>query len=263
VRVRHVLARVAPGGDDAAARKKIDEASARVNKGEDFAKVAQALSDDAATRGRGGELGFVSEGLFDEAFAQAALALEAGQVSAPVKTPSGWHLVKAEEVVPAKKVSVDEARETIARELLVSDRAKALARERAEAALSQAKAGKLAPVKIGDETVAPEETGPFGRATAFIPKLGEAPALLQDALAAKSGQALPKVYDTAAGPVVAVVKQRETPDPKAFEGQREAVMTRLRNRKESQVEGAWLRSLRNGARIETNDALIAAAARRE
>jgi peptidyl-prolyl cis-trans isomerase D len=263
VRVRHVLARVAPGADDAAAKKKIDDASARVKKGEDFAKVAQALSDDEATRGRGGELGFVSEGLFDDAFAQAALALEPGQVSQPVRTQSGWHLVKAEQVVPAKKTSLDEARETIARELLVGDRAKALARQRAEAALAQAKAGKLAAVKIGDQTFSPEDTGAFGRATAFVPKLGEVPDLIQDAFAAKAGQALPKPYDTAAGPVVAVVKQRETPDPKAFEGQRGALETRLRNRKSAQVEGAWLRTLRDGAKIETNAALVASASRQQ
>lgn len=259
VRVRHVLARVAPGGDDASAKKKIDEASARVKQGEDFAKVAQALSDDEATKARGGELGFVSEGLFDDAFAAAALALEPGQVSAPVRTPSGWHLVQAEEVVPAKRVSLEDARETIARELLVNDRAASLAREKASATLAAAKAGKpLAPVRLGSQTISPEETGAVGRATPFVPKIGEAAGILQDAFAAKAGQALPKVYDTPAGPLVAVVTRRDIPDPKAFEAQRNAIETRLRHRKESQVEGAWVRSLRDGARVETNAALVAA-----
>jgi peptidyl-prolyl cis-trans isomerase D len=234
-----------------------------VKKGEDFAKVAQALSEDEATRGRGGDLGFVSEGLFDDAFAAAALALEAGQVSAPVRTASGWHLVKAEEVVPGKKVSLDEAREEIARELLTQDRARALAQERAQAALAQAKGGKLAPVKLGSQTIAPEETGAFGRSTPFVPKIGEAKGLVQDALAAKAGQPLPRVYDTPAGPVVAVVTERRTPDPKAFDGQREAVEGRLRRQKESQVEGAWLRSLRTGANVATNQELLAAAAQQQ
>ncbi len=267
VRVRHVLARVAPGADDGAAKKKMEEAQARLKRGEEFSKVAEALSDDEATRAHGGDVGFVSEGLFDDAFTAAALALAQGQVSGPVRTSAGWHLLKAEEVLPAKRVSLDEARETIARELLVKDRALALARERAQAALAAAKAGKpLAPVRLGSETVAPEETGPFGRGTPFLPKIGDAPGLLQDAFAAKTGQALPKIYDTPAGPVVAVVKERETPDAKAFEGQREALETRLRNRKESQVVGAWLKSMRSAASVETNEMFLAAAghgARRE
>jgi peptidyl-prolyl cis-trans isomerase D len=259
VRVRHVLAKVPPGGDDAAARKRIEEARARIAKGEDFGKVAMALSDDEATKARGGEIGFVSEGLFDDAFAKAALSLEKGKVSEPVRSASGWHLVQAEEVVPAKTIPLDQARDTIARELLVKDRAAAMAREKAEAALAAVRSGKpLAPVKVGAESVSPEDTGPFSRSTPFVPKIGEAQGLIADAFAAKAGQALPRLYDTPAGPVVAVVKDRETPDPKAFDAQRGAIESRLRNRKESAVQTAWLRELRAGAKVETNPQLVAA-----
>jgi peptidyl-prolyl cis-trans isomerase D len=260
VRVRHILAKVAAGQDEAAAKKKISDAQARVAKGEDFGKVAEALSDDTASKARGGDVGFVSEGLFDDAFAKAALALDKGQVSEPVRSASGWHLLQAEEVVPAKTIPLGQAQAGIARELLVKDRAAALAKERAQVALDAARAGKpLATVKIGNQTAAPEETGPFGRSSPFVPKVGEAPGLLADALAAKTGQALPKIYDTPSGPVVAVVVKRETPDPKAFEAQREALETRLRNRKESQEQGAWLKALRASAKIETNQELLAAA----
>jgi peptidyl-prolyl cis-trans isomerase D len=270
VRVRHVLARVAPGTDDAAARKKIEEAKGRVQKGEDFAKVAAALSDDANTKDRGGELGFVSEGLFDPAFASAALALEKGQVSDPVKSASGWHLVQAEEVVPAKQIPLDAARPLIARDLLVKDRAKALAQERARAALAAAKGGKklaeLFPadgkgkaVTLGGQKIVADETGTFQRGVPFLPKLGAVPDLRADALAAKKGDVLPKVYETTAGPVVAVVTLRERPDPAQFEAQRASVETTLRNRKEAQVTTAWLEAVRKGAKIETNPAIAAAA----
>ena len=134
-----------------------------------------------------------------------------------------------------------------------------VAREKAEAALAAARSGKpLAPVKVGAGNFSPEDTGPFSRSTPFVPKIGEAQGLLADAFAAKAGQALPRVYDTPAGPVVAVVKERETPDPKAFDAQREAIESRLRNRKESAVQAAWLRELRAGAKVETNPQLLAA-----
>lgn len=267
VRVRHVLAK----GDDASARKKIEDARARVEKGEDFAKVAAAVSEDENTKDRGGEIGFVSEGLFDPAFASAALALEKGQLSEPVKSASGWHLVQAEEVVPAKQVPLDQARPEIARELVLRERAKALADERAKAALAAARGGKALadlfppadakakkPVKLGGQPVAADETGPFGRGAPFLPKLGEVADLRADAFAAKKGEVLPKIYETPGGPVVAVVTLRETPDPAKFEAQRDALETRLRNRKESQVTIAWLESLKKGAKIEMNPALAAA-----
>jgi peptidyl-prolyl cis-trans isomerase D len=266
VKLRHVLARAAPGGDDAAARKKIEDAAARVKKGEDFAKVAAALSDDENTKGRGGEIGFVSEGLFDEAFAKAALSLEAGQVSEPVKSASGWHLLKADEVVAARQIPLADARLEIARELLVKDRARKLADDRARAALEGAKKGKalsaLFPqqpaVKLGGQPVVAEETGPFSAGTSFLPKLGAAPDIVGDALARKKGDVLPRIYETPGGPVVAVVTLREKPDAAAFDSQRDAFETRMRNRKESQVVGAWLKALRDGAKVETNPTLVAA-----
>jgi peptidyl-prolyl cis-trans isomerase D len=261
VRVRHLLAKVPEGGSDDGAKKKIADAQARLAKGEDFGKVAEALSDDAGSKARGGEIGFVSEGLFDDAFAKAALGLEKGQISQPVRSASGWHLLQAEEVVPAKSVPLDQAKDGIARELLMKDRALALARERAQAALDAARAGKpLTAVKVGSQTANPEETGPFGRSSAFVPKVGDAPGLLADAFAAKAGQALPKLYDSPSGPVVAVVEKRDTPDPKSFATQREAIETRLRNRKEAQEQGGWMKALRAQARIETNPQLLAAAA---
>jgi peptidyl-prolyl cis-trans isomerase D len=272
VRVRHVLAKVAPGGDEETAKKRIEDAKARVEKGEDFAKVAAALSDDENTKGRGGEIGFVSEGLFDEAFASAALALEKGQLAGPVRSQVGWHLVQAEEVVPAKQVPLEQAAPQIARELVVKQRAKKLADERAQAALAAARAGKpLAdlfpgadakgkkPVKLGAQVVAAEETGPFGKGTPFVPKLGDLADLRNDAFAAKKGDLLPKVYATPAGPVVAAVTLRESPDAKTYDAQKTSLELRLRSRKEAQVQAAWLDALRKGAKVETNKALLAAA----
>jgi peptidyl-prolyl cis-trans isomerase D len=270
VRVRHVLARVGPAGDEAA-RKKIEDAAARVKKGEDFAAVVLAVSEDENTKARGGELGFVSEGLFDEAFAKAALGLEVGQVSEPVRSASGWHVVKAEEVVPAKKVSLDEARLALARELSVKDRAAKAARARAEAALAAAKAGKKLPElypaedaarktkprMVGGSPIVAQETGTFTADTEILPRLGAAPALAAAAFAANRGDVLPKVYETPEGLVVAAVVARERPDTAAFDVAGPAVKSRLRQEVGAQVIAAWMKSLRDGAKIEINPVYLA------
>lgn len=265
VQVRHVLARVA--SDEDAAKRKIEAAAERVKKGEDFAKVAAEVSEDENTKARGGDLGFVTENLLEKPFADAAFRLEQGQVSDPVRTNAGWHLIQAVEVVPARKVSKEDARPEIARELLVADRAQAAARERAETALAAAKGGKsltdLFPaegsnqVTYGGEPVKAQETGTFSASVASIPNLGAAPTLLADAVAAKAGTVLPHVYDVPGGAVVAVVKTRELPDPAQFEAQRGPVESRLRNRKETQVFTAVLDQLRKDAKVEVNDAYFA------
>ncbi len=120
-----------------------------------------------------------------------------------------------------------------------------------------AKAAKKAPVKLGEVVVAAESTGPFGEQGPFVPRVGAAPELAADALAANLGP-LGKVYETAQGPVVAVVESREKPDQAQFAAQREQVAQRLISRKEGQVQQAWLKQLRDAADVKLNPAVQAA-----
>jgi peptidyl-prolyl cis-trans isomerase D len=276
VKARHLLVKVAPGApgaDEVAAKQKADALAARLAKGEDFATLAAAESQDENTRAKGGDLGFVAEGLVEKPFADAALALAKGAVSAPVRTTSGWHLIKAEEVVEAKKTPLEAVKVELAKGLLKKDRAAALARERAAAALAAAKAGKpladlfpteeaakkakRAPVKLGATVVAADTTGLFGADGAFVPKLGAVEGLAAAAMATPVGKALPTVLETAQGPAVAVVVSREKPDEAQFAAQKDAIATRLRNRRESQVQQAWLKRLRDAAKVEINKDLTA------
>ena len=267
VKARHILVKLAPGGDEAAARARIDALSKRLQKGEDFAKVAAQSSDDQNTKARGGDLGFISEGLVEKPFADAAMALKPGGVSGPVRTGSGFHLIKVDEVIEARQVPLQAARLQIAAELLVEDRATALVTERSKATLAAVQAGQsltaLFPseasgkrvVKLGGVTVAADSTGLFGGEAAYLPKLGSVQGLAAAALAGTPGKPLPTVYPSAQGPIVAVVEKREQPDAALFEAQKADVATRLRNRRESQVQAAWLKQLREAGKVEVNPAL--------
>jgi peptidyl-prolyl cis-trans isomerase D len=267
VRARHILVKVASGGDDAAGKARIEALAARLQKGEDFAKLAASSSDDTNTRTRGGDLGFVSEGLVEKAFADAAFALPAGKVSAPIRTSSGWHLIRVDEVIEARKVPLEAARSEIAAEQLTTARALVLLDEKGAAALAAVKAGRklgdLFPaegsgkpvVKLGGTPVTADTTGLFSVEAAAVPKLGAVQGLVAAAAAATVGQPLPGPYPTPLGPVIAVVEKRERPDAATFEGQRQDVATRLRNRREGEVQSAWLKQLRDGAKVEVNPAL--------
>jgi len=278
VQARHVLFRAdekAAPEVDAAARKKADEVLARVQKGEDFAKLASQLSEDPGSKERGGDLGWFGAGVMAKPFEEAAFAAQKGALAGPVRTRFGWHVIQVTGVQEPEVVPPEKAAPEIAAELLREDLARAAATRRAEEALAQAKKGKtfadLFPpepdpkaarkgppaVKLGTELVRPDETGPFGVGTRpTVPRLGALPALFDDAFAAAGPRLLDKVYDSPTGPVIARVKLRQKPDPAQFAAKKGDVETRLRARREAQVEQAWMKDLREKARVQINQAYL-------
>lgn len=134
VRARHVLIRVAPGDDpdaaEQAAREKAEQAAARIRGGEPFEKVAQELSEDPGSKEMGGDLGFFPRGRMVKAFEEAAFALEPGTVSDPVQTPYGFHVIRVEEKRPAKRIPFEEAKASLARDLLRDEQGRQAADER-------------------------------------------------------------------------------------------------------------------------------------
>ena len=96
LRARHILLRTDENGTDAAIKAKLETLRARIAGGADFAKLASENSQDASTADRGGELGWFAQDAYGSDFGAQVAALQDGQVSAPFKTSSGWHLVERE-----------------------------------------------------------------------------------------------------------------------------------------------------------------------
>jgi len=97
-RAAHILVEVNDNVSEEQAKAKIDEVQARLDKGEDFAALAKQFSQDPGSANNGGDLGFAGAGVYDPAFEKALNSLTKGQVSAPVRTDFGWHLIKLEDV---------------------------------------------------------------------------------------------------------------------------------------------------------------------
>ncbi len=96
-KARHILISVADGQEDAA-RKQADAVEERLKKGEDFAKIAKEVSTDAGSKDQGGDLGWISRGTLTGPFEDTLFALKAGEVSAPVRTDDGIHVIRVDEV---------------------------------------------------------------------------------------------------------------------------------------------------------------------
>lgn len=104
VRARHILV------EDEAEAKKIH---ARVKAGEDFAKIAGEVSKDPGSGKEGGDLGFFTKERMVAPFAEAAFKLKPGEISDPVKTQFGWHVIKLEERRMKPLPTFDEVRREV------------------------------------------------------------------------------------------------------------------------------------------------------
>ena len=115
VHARHILIRVAPGDDKASkeAEDKIKAIIGRLKKGEDFAKVATEVTEDPSGKANGGDLGYFSKEQMVPEFSDVAFRLDKGQISDPVKTQFGWHVIKVEDKRTKAPPSFDEVKPQI------------------------------------------------------------------------------------------------------------------------------------------------------
>lgn len=97
-----------------------DEAKAiedRLKKGEDFAKIAQEKSKDTSSAVKGGDLGFFGPGTMVPEFDKVVFALQVNEISQPVKTQFGYHIIQLLEKKAAQKPTLEEARPKIEKQL--------------------------------------------------------------------------------------------------------------------------------------------------
>ena len=100
VHARHILFRVNDPNDQAASRAaeaKVKAVIDRLKKGEDFVTIANALTEDPSGKQNGGDLGYFDRNQMVPEFSEVAFKLEKGQISDPVKTQFGWHVLKVED----------------------------------------------------------------------------------------------------------------------------------------------------------------------
>ena len=93
-RAAHILISITDELDEAAALEKASELKARIDAGDDFAEIAKAESQDEGSATEGGDLGFSAKGVYVSGFEDALFALNEGEVSEPVKTEFGYHIIK-------------------------------------------------------------------------------------------------------------------------------------------------------------------------
>jgi parvulin-like peptidyl-prolyl isomerase len=109
-------------------RKEADDIYAQLKNGADFATLAKKYSTDAASAKNGGDLGTAPRAQWVKPFGDAAWALKTGEISEPVKSQFGWHIIKAlGDIEPATTKPLSELHDTIKEQLLAKAKDKRMA----------------------------------------------------------------------------------------------------------------------------------------
>ncbi len=103
VHAEHILIAKGKDGSYKNALKKAEKIYKELKKGASFGKLAKEYSDDPGSRVRGGDLGYIQKNQLVKPFADAAFSLKIGEISKPVKTQFGYHIIK---VISRKESSV-------------------------------------------------------------------------------------------------------------------------------------------------------------
>jgi peptidyl-prolyl cis-trans isomerase D len=143
VKARHILIEVdASGGPEAeaSARARAEGIKKELDEGKDFAKLAAQHSRDPLTASKGGDLGYFERGQMLPEFDEAAFSLKPGEVSAPVRTAKGFHIIKVEAVQEAMTQPLEAVRPVIEGELR-REKASEVAKQAARLAVTKSYRG--------------------------------------------------------------------------------------------------------------------------
>lgn len=234
VKARTILVRIPPGAD---AKQKTD-AQTRANRiltearaGKDFAQLAKQESEDS-TAAKGGDIGWVTQAQLPSPLDKVVFSLAKGETSNVIESPTGFHIVKVEDVRDEKTQSLKEASAEIIRTLKAEkgkrEAAKLADRDR-EKALSGNDFAKLAQ----ESGVAANVTRPFTTGE-VLPEVGQAPEFYKAALSLSPKDISPVVEGTNAYYVLKL-KQRSEPTVLPFDAVRSKIEKSLKESKAHEI----------------------------
>ncbi|MBC8519267.1 MAG: SurA N-terminal domain-containing protein [Gammaproteobacteria bacterium] len=117
---RHILIELAEGADEeatAAAQARLNEVQAKLAAGDSFEALAEHYSDDPGSAAAGGDLDFFPRGMMVPEFDDAVFSMQVGEVSEPVRTPFGFHLIRLDEIQAEEIRTFEDVRGELSAEL--------------------------------------------------------------------------------------------------------------------------------------------------
>jgi len=190
--------------DEQKTKERLSDIKEEIEEGEDFAELAQEFSDDQASAQNGGDLGWFGKGKMIEAFEKASFALKPGEMSEPVKTEFGWHLIKVFDKRKKGKETEIKASHILLKTRISQETFDQLRLE-AEEFADQTRKTDLVEV-AGEQNLPVSQTGWFFEG-GYIQDIGRNPEVEEFAFKNKIGKAS-EIIETAEGFYVFQIKER-------------------------------------------------------
>ncbi|HBR98354.1 MAG TPA: hypothetical protein DD979_13405 [Gammaproteobacteria bacterium] len=255
----HILVSLDEGAGDEeadAALQKITQAKARIDAGETFEDVAKDVSEDPGSAEAGGSLGYFGRGAMVPAFEESAFSLAQGELSEPVRSSFGYHLIRVDEIREERGKAFEDVQSEII-DVLQQQRAD-------EAFFDQSELLANASYENPDSLVPAAETGAFDiQVSDWIDRLTKEgiaanPAVINAALSQEVLQAGNNSEPIELGSnhvVVLRVQEHEGPRPKSLDEVREVISDELKRKAatellEANVDSAQTRILAGDALTE-------------
>jgi peptidyl-prolyl cis-trans isomerase D len=254
VKVRHILIETPkPGPDGKVDQKAVDGARAKAmdvlkqaKATSDWTELAKKYSGDPGSKDKGGELGWLGKGQTVAEFDKVAFAQNKGQISDPVQTSFGFHIIQTEDKEDAHLKPLAELKPAL-EQALKQDKIKTeLAKASADAEATAQKQGlEKAASKYGAQVV---ESNPIGRTDA-LPGIGPQPPLM-DAVFAATDKSGPQATQTPQATVVFEVTKIVPPRTPSFEEIKDRVANEFKSQRAAAVLSTKTREMADRAHAE-------------
>ncbi len=252
VKARHILIKIDDKRTDSEAAALAVEVRKQLSLA-NFAQQATKMSDDPGSKSKGGDLGQFERGRMVPEFEKVAFALAPGQISEPVKTQFGYHLIMVEKKNLPQVKPLDSVQREITRKLI--------AREKESAILNGLKAKLESGRREIEKTIAAagwkwSETGEFDLSSPSVPRLGDSPELIGAILKkGKSGGLIPEIIKIPGGRhlIADLVSWKEVRDKEADV---EGLERMVAYRKSAELIETFAKDAEAKARIQRNPRVV-------
>lgn len=255
-KVRHILVKAEAGNEEAekAGLEKAEDLRKRAQK-EDLGKLASQFSDDPGSKAKAGVIDYFTRGKMVPEFEAVAFSAPVNEISEPIKTQYGYHIIQVLDRKAARESSLDSVKEDIAQKLIAQERSKT-AVTNLETALKAGDQNAVQKFAV-DHKLKWTETGAFSIESESVPKLGPNDEAVRAAFQLDAQKPLYAAL-VRQGPTAYVLRYKALPPTKdESDSSRDDMMREMMaSRRGDDTIKKWMDGLRKTAQISTNDALV-------